>query len=143
MKKIKVLFITTLSLLIMVSGTALALTVDNETEVRTGDYVFRHHGDKTYTALVGNSSTAYTAMTNETADTFYMTNSTYEYILNIGWGEYDVSEAYIDPGLQLVTTISRDTSMYGFYQHTAKCYADPHSGQIYDDIFFKAHQPYN
>lgn len=140
MKKTKIIFITTLLLLIMISGTVFATTKSESGYVQTSSYKKTCSGISSNCIFVGDDTDVYSIINNLSSDSRYLTTVAWEYSYNIGWTAQDEDSKTVKYGYQVTSEVARNKKIDGYYHHVAKCYANPYSYHLYDSYTYKAIQ---
>lgn len=141
MKKKLAIMISTLLALLMVTGVALAATITEEYTMSSNSYSDSILGDKTQLFVDINSSIARARFLNKSSSDYYLYTQVKEYKYNYGWtGKQSYDSGTVSPGSMLTVSITRDTSIQGYYYYYGKCGNDAQSPAVYDTLIYKTHQ---
>lgn len=145
MKKNKVIFACVLMLMLSISSTVFATTINLSENQRGVDYSKYYSGSQSNFQAVGSSTQAYTTLTNKSSASKYLEAGVWEYTHSTGWTQMKSQSGYFDAGLQAVTEkITRSyTSDIVEYYHFGYCKASPQYSYYYDSFQYTADQYYD
>lgn len=145
MRKAK--FILTLTLLIVISMSTLvyAKSKNESKNLRGTTYLEKLDGDETILVAVGETSRAYTTITNVSANRRYLQVYTRIYKHGEGWQSYEEKTGMVNSGLQLASIAiyrNMNSDIYE-YAHSGKCSVSQYYSSVIDDFMFVADQYYD
>lgn len=145
MRKAKLILTLTLLIVVSMSTLVYAKSVNERKNVRGTTYSERLDGTESIFVAVGESSRAYSTITNVSDYQRYLQVYTRVYKHGEGWQSYEEKTGMVNSGLQLASIAiyrNMNSDIYE-YAHSGKCSVSQYYSSAIDDFMFVGDQYYD